>query len=178
MTKKNKLRHSEYYDLQDCFDKLYAKSKQGDVFTNLMEIISSEENIRLAYRNIKRNSGSHTSGVDNVSNIALNASAEILAKVNEKSVEDMFENLRNHLIKGYRAYADRGKMFSKTDTMEKSHFEAIKHLRNYPATKEQMKNIAKSLFDLADSALKCSTEQQMQEQEEAPRQDIEIKMSM
>ena len=64
MTKKNKLRHSEYYDLQDCFDKLYAKSKQGDVFTNLMEIISSEENIRLAYRNIKRNSGSHTSGVD------------------------------------------------------------------------------------------------------------------
>ncbi len=64
MTKKNKLRHSEYYDLQDCFDKLYAKSKQGDVFTNLMEIISSEENIRLAYRNIKRNSGGRTSGVD------------------------------------------------------------------------------------------------------------------
>lgn len=64
MTKHKKLRHSEYYDLQDCFDKLYAKSKQGDVFTNLMEIISAEENIRLAYRNIKRNSGSHTSGVD------------------------------------------------------------------------------------------------------------------
>ena len=64
MTKKKKLRHSEYYDLQDCFDKLYAKSKQSDVFTNLMDIIPSEENIRLAYRNIKRNSGSHTSGVD------------------------------------------------------------------------------------------------------------------
>ncbi len=67
MTKKNKLRHSEYYDLQDYFDNLYAKSKQGDVFTNLMEVISSEENIRLAYRNIKRNSGSHTSGVDKLS---------------------------------------------------------------------------------------------------------------
>ena len=67
MTKHKKLRHSEYYDLQDCFDKLYAKSKQGDVFTNLVEIISSEENIRLAYRNIKRNSGSHTSGVDKLS---------------------------------------------------------------------------------------------------------------
>ncbi len=67
MTKRKKLRHSEYYDLQDCFDKLYAKSKQGDVFTNLMEIISAEENIRLAYRNIKRNSGSHTSGVDKLS---------------------------------------------------------------------------------------------------------------
>ena len=67
MTKNAKLRHSEYYDTQNCFDELYAKSKQGDVFTNLIEIISSEENIRLAYRNIKRNSGSHTSGVDRLS---------------------------------------------------------------------------------------------------------------
>ncbi len=116
-----------------------------------------------------------------VSNIALSASTEILAKVNEKPAEDMFENLRNHLLKSYRAYADRGKMFSKTDSLKKFHYEAIRQLRNYPATKEQMKNIAKSLFDLADSALKCSTEQQMsehQEQEEAPRQNIEIKMLM
>ena len=116
-----------------------------------------------------------------VSNIALSASAEVLAKVNEKPAEDMFKNLRKHLRKEYRAYADRGKMPSKIDTLKKSNFEAIKNLRNYTATKEQMKNIAKSLFDLADSALKCSTEQQMseqQKQEEAPRQDIEIKMSM
>lgn len=66
MTKQKKLRHLEYYDLQECFDDLYAKSKQSEVFTKLMEIISSEENIRLAYRNIKRNSGSHTSGTDNL----------------------------------------------------------------------------------------------------------------
>ncbi len=116
-----------------------------------------------------------------VSNIALSASAEILAKVNEKSAENMFENLQKHLQKEYRAYADRGKMPSKIDTLKKSNFEAIKNLRNYPATKEKMKNIAKSLFDLADSALKCSTEQQMserQEQEESPQQNVEIKMSM
>lgn len=66
MTKQKKLRHLEYYDLQECFDNLYAKSKQGEVFTKLMDLISSEENIRLAYRNIKRNSGSHTSGTDNL----------------------------------------------------------------------------------------------------------------
>ena len=66
MTKQKKLRHLEYYDLQECFDNLYVKSKQGEVFTKLMEIISSEENIRLAYRNIKRNSGSYTSGTDNL----------------------------------------------------------------------------------------------------------------
>lgn len=64
MTKQKKLRHLEYYDLQERFDELFAKSKQGELFTNLMELISSEENIRLAYRNIKRNEGSNTSGVD------------------------------------------------------------------------------------------------------------------
>lgn len=66
MTKQKKLRHLEYYDLQECFDDLYAKSKQGEVFTKLMDLISGEENIRLAYRNIKRNTGSHTSGTDNL----------------------------------------------------------------------------------------------------------------
>ena len=112
---------------------------------------------------------------------ALSASAEIFAQVNEKPVNDMFENLKKHLMKEYRAYTDRGKMFSKMNTLKKYHFEAVKNLRNYPATKEQMKGIAKSLFDLTDSALKCSTEQKMsenQEQEESPQQDAEIKMSM
>ena len=67
MTKQKKLSHLEYYDLQECFDDLYAKSKQGEIFKRLMKIISSEENIRLAYRNIKRNSGSsYTSGTDNL----------------------------------------------------------------------------------------------------------------
>lgn len=64
-TKKNrKLRNSEYYDLQDKFDELYMDSKQGKIFNNLMSIISSEENIGLAYRNIKANKGSKTAGVD------------------------------------------------------------------------------------------------------------------
>ena len=66
MTKQKKLRHLEYYDLQKVFDRLYADSKQGNVFTNLMELISDENNIRLAYRNIKRNKGSNTAGVDGI----------------------------------------------------------------------------------------------------------------
>lgn len=64
MTKQKKLRHSEYYDMQPTFDKLYADSKNGKTFTKLMDIISSEENILLAYRNIKRNGGSTTAGTD------------------------------------------------------------------------------------------------------------------
>lgn len=66
MTKQKKLRHLEYYDLQEVFDKLYADSKQGEVFTNLMDIIRDENNIRLAYRNIKRNAGSNTAGTDGI----------------------------------------------------------------------------------------------------------------
>jgi len=113
-----------------------------------------------------------------IANMALSVSAKILAKADEKPVENIFENLRKHLRKEYRAYADRGKMFSKIDTLKKSHFEAAKNLKSYPATKEQMKSIAKSFFDLADSALKCGTEQKMSEQQEKPQQSFEIKISM
>ena len=67
MTKQKKLRHSEYYDLQPTFDKLYSDSQNRKIFTNLLEIISSEENIRLAYRNIKKNGGSSTIGIDKLS---------------------------------------------------------------------------------------------------------------
>ena len=48
----------------DRFDELYSRSQKGEHFKNLMGIISSEENIKLAYRNIKRNSGSLTAGTD------------------------------------------------------------------------------------------------------------------
>lgn len=58
------LRHAEYYEMQNIFDDLYAKSKNGDIFTNLTNIILSRENILLAYRNIKANAGSKTAGTD------------------------------------------------------------------------------------------------------------------
>jgi group II intron reverse transcriptase/maturase len=63
--KKPKLRHAEYYGFQNIQDKLYADSKQGKVFKRLVEIIALPENIRLAYRNIKKNDGSKTAGTDN-----------------------------------------------------------------------------------------------------------------
>ena len=60
------LRHAEYYGMQEKFDELYAKSKEGYEFTNLMGDILSEENILLAYRNLKTNKGSETPGTDKV----------------------------------------------------------------------------------------------------------------
>lgn len=58
------LRNVEYYDMQNIYDDLYNKSKRNYKFKNLMDIISNRNNILLAYRNIKRNSGSKTAGVD------------------------------------------------------------------------------------------------------------------
>lgn len=60
------IRHSEYYDLQSTFDELYAKSANGGIFTNIMDLILSRENILLAYRNMKANKGSCTPGTDNL----------------------------------------------------------------------------------------------------------------
>ena len=48
--------------MQHCFDNLYAQSVDGQNFYDLMKLISSNENIRLAYRNIKKNTGSKTAG--------------------------------------------------------------------------------------------------------------------
>ena len=62
--KVQKIRNAEYYDFQGVQDTLYTQSKENKVFRKLMTIILSEENIMLAYRNIKKNTGSHTPGVD------------------------------------------------------------------------------------------------------------------
>lgn len=62
--KKQKIRNAEYYDMQTAFDKLYAYSVSGRQFRNLVELIQRPENIMLAYRNLRKNSGSKTAGVD------------------------------------------------------------------------------------------------------------------
>ena len=62
--KKQKIRNSEYYDMQLVFDELYAESAAGHQFHNLVELIKRPENIKLAYRNMRKNDGSRTAGVD------------------------------------------------------------------------------------------------------------------
>lgn len=62
--KKNKLRFNEYYDTQEMFDGLYAKSTRGENFYKLYEMITNENNIKLAFRTIKSNKGSTTKGTN------------------------------------------------------------------------------------------------------------------
>jgi len=64
LPKISSLRNIEYYDFQETLDKLYADSEKSKSFTRLMDYIISPQNIMLAYRNLKKNKGSKTAGVD------------------------------------------------------------------------------------------------------------------
>ena len=84
--KQGKIRNSEYYGMESIFDTLYAESKNGKTFNHLMAIIESEENIKLAYRTIKRNHGSKTPGVDKktIRNLAKLSEDEYVRLVKKK----------------------------------------------------------------------------------------------
>lgn len=58
------LRHWEYYGKTELFTKLYQDSSERKNFHKLYGLITSENNILLAYRSIKSNSGSNTAGTD------------------------------------------------------------------------------------------------------------------
>lgn len=79
----NDLRHAEYYGMQGTFDDLYERSKQGEQFHQLMEIILSKNNIMIAYRNIKSNKGSQTPGTDRktMKDIEVLPAEEVVEKV-------------------------------------------------------------------------------------------------
>lgn len=62
--KRQLLRNNEYYNIQKIFDELYEKSSNGKRFNNLLSLILNEQNIMLAYRNIKKNKGSKTKGTN------------------------------------------------------------------------------------------------------------------
>src|SRR5699024_11567787 len=83
------LRHAEYYDMQSTFDELYARSQAGEIFDGLMDVILSRENILLAYRNIKSNTGSFTPGTDKlkISDIGKLTADEVTARSEEHTSE-------------------------------------------------------------------------------------------
>lgn len=86
--KKQKLRNNEYYDFQEVLDELYEKSSKGYKFKKLYELIVSEENILLAYRNIKKNKGGRTSGVD----------GETINDLMEATNEEVIKHVRNRMM--------------------------------------------------------------------------------
>lgn len=104
--KQGKIRNSEYYGMESIFDTLYAESRNGKTFNHLMAIIESEENIKLAYRTIKRNHGSKTPGVDK-------KTIRNLAKLNEdeyvRLVKKKFSNYHPRPVRREEIPKDNGK---------------------------------------------------------------------
>ena len=96
VTKKTKLRNNEYYFLQDLFDFLNKRSSKGFIFNNLMGYISSDANIRLAYRNIKKNRGSKTNGLSG-KNISFIANLKLWTYI--KSIKSMLKNYEPSMIR-------------------------------------------------------------------------------
>ncbi|MBU3093939.1 group II intron reverse transcriptase/maturase [Clostridium sp. CF011] len=75
--------------MQNTFDSLYEDSSKGKKFTKLMQYIASEQNILLAYRNVKKNKGSITAGTDKL-NIDYIKNMGIEKYV--KHIQDKFNN--------------------------------------------------------------------------------------
>ena len=122
--KRSKIRYAEYYDLQKTLDSLYADSLKGKVFVHLMELISSEENIRMAYRTIKGNTGSSTAGVDMPETIREKQNY-VLAERQESDkryvlfggrILNMDEQVEQRLMKNLRAHRVRGGICSDITT--------------------------------------------------------------
>ena len=105
--KQANMRHAEYYDQQEIQDDLYAKSKNGEVFGHLMDTITSPENIKLAYRNIKKNVGSHTAGTDG-------KTIEFFANMEEDKfvmyIQKQFTNYQPKMVKRVEIPKPNGKM--------------------------------------------------------------------
>jgi RNA-directed DNA polymerase len=58
------LRNWEYYGMTEPFTDLYERAGNHESFSHLYDLITSRENIRLAYRTMKSNKGSKTPGTD------------------------------------------------------------------------------------------------------------------
>jgi len=100
--KVNNLRYAEYYDMQETFDGLYAKAKNGEIFNQLMDLILSRDNILLAYRNIKRNDGSVTPGTDGLT----------MRDIEKLTPDGLVKKIRN-ITKNYSPRAVRRKEIPK-----------------------------------------------------------------
>ena len=87
LKKKARLRNAEYYDLQNTLDKLYAESKNNCCLRHLMQYVASEDSIKLAYRNIKKNKGSKTAGAD----------GKTIEDLNKWSISNLISHIQKRL---------------------------------------------------------------------------------
>lgn len=90
---KSRIKIEQIYNMHNKFVKLYNRSLNEEYFSNLMYLISDQNNIRLAIKNIKKNKGSNTPGPNghNINNIL---------NMNTKKCMNMFKKRFNYYIPG------------------------------------------------------------------------------
>ncbi len=70
-----------------------------------------------------------------------------------------FERLKHKLKGSYKPYTDKGKKAQKQRTLQDCVQEVLRDLKQTARTREQSINTAKLLYQLADNAVKLSTEE-------------------
>ena len=102
-----------------------------------------------------------------------------------KDEKNGFVALQNRLIKSYRGYSDKGKLATKLHELSQRFKVAIADVQRPGRTDEQSIETAKKLYDLADQAIRVSTEmelmqpvQEQTETEEELDEDEDLGMSM
>ncbi|MCY9696151.1 group II intron reverse transcriptase/maturase [Paenibacillus alginolyticus] len=101
------LRNWEYYGMTESFTDLYERSANKETFSHLYEIVTSRENILLAYRTMKSNKGSKTPGTDGltIKDIEQRPEYELVNEIQNKLQNYRPKNVRRKLIE-----KDNGKM--------------------------------------------------------------------
>lgn len=101
------LRYWDYYGMTDTFTDLHERAKNKESFLLLYGIITSRNNILLAYRTIKSNKGSKTPGTDGKTIVDIEKQSE------NELVEEIQSKLNNYRPKKVRRKLiekDNGKM--------------------------------------------------------------------
>ncbi len=106
--------------------------------------------------------------------LALGTAAVLCSHETKYSPETMFATIKRKAIFAYKSYTDKGNLQTRQDNFRRNCSAAINCLRNYPATAEQNHATVNALLQLADSAVRCTAdialteEQAMSGQEEQP----------
>lgn len=96
------LRYWDYYGMTDTFTDLHQRAKNKESFHLLYDIITSRNNILLAYRKIKSNKGSKTPGTD----------GKTILDIEKRTEDELVEEIQRQL-KNYRPKKVRRKLIEK-----------------------------------------------------------------
>jgi RNA-directed DNA polymerase len=96
------LRNWEYYGMTESFTDLYARAANKEIFSHLYGIVTSRENILLAYRTMKSNKGSKTPGTD----------GQTIKDIEQRPEHELVSEIQNRL-QNYRPKKVRRKLIEK-----------------------------------------------------------------